>query len=115
MWITVKTYAQWMDAQADLLLLESEEIPARLGDGLTIQIDPLLSPALGGVKLQVPNAFAAQAMNLLMEKEKITSSEKQNILFKNTPWKLAAIIVFFVLMVVAILLFLFTKQKNRPF
>lgn len=109
MWITVKTYAQWMDAQADLLLLESEEIPARLGDGLTIQIDPLLSPALGGVKLQVPDAFAAQAMSLLLEKEKSTPSEKQKMLFKNTPWIPHAIIVFFVLIVLAILLFLFTN------
>ncbi len=109
MWITVKTYAQWMDAQADLLLLESEEIPTRLSDGLTIQIDPLLSPALGGVKLQVPEAFAAKAMSLLMEKEKKTLSEKQKKIVKNTSWMQPAIIFLFVLMVVAILLFLFTN------
>ncbi|MCX7743735.1 MAG: hypothetical protein N2167_04130 [Flavobacteriales bacterium] len=69
MWITIKTYTQWMDAQTDVLLLESEEIPTRLGDGLTIQIDPLLSTALGGVKLQVPEVFYAKAILLLMDKE----------------------------------------------
>lgn len=74
MWITVKTYAQWMDAQADVLLLESEEIPTRLGDGITILVDPLLSNALGGVKLQVPEAYFSKAMLLLLDKEKNNSS-----------------------------------------
>ncbi len=75
MWITVKTYSQWMDAQTDMLFLESENIPTRLGDGLTILIDPLLSNALGGVKLQVPEAFFAKAMLLLLDKEKDAGKE----------------------------------------
>jgi hypothetical protein len=109
MWITVKTYAQWMDAQADLLLLKSENIPARLGDGLTIQIDPLLSPALGGVKLQVPEAYAIKAMNLLMEKKKYTPTENQTIFFKKNSWIQATIIALAILTIFGILLFRLKK------
>lgn len=75
MWITVKTYSQWMDAQADVLFLESENIPTRLGDGITILVDPLLSTALGGVKLQVPEAYFAKAMMLLLNIEKDEGKE----------------------------------------
>lgn len=109
MWITIKTYAQWIDAQADLLLLESEQIPARLGDGLTIQIDPLLSPALGGVKLQVPEVFAAQAMHLLLEKKEKIQIEQQKTL-KTTLWNVLTIVLFFFgTGIVVILLILFTR------
>lgn len=94
-----------MDAQADLLLLESEEIPARLADGLTIQIDPLLSPALGGVKLQVPENFAAQAMSLLLEKEDKIQIQQKTL--KKGLWGILTIILFFLrAFLVAILLIL---------
>jgi hypothetical protein len=66
-WILLNTYTHPMDAQTDILLLESEGIGHRLEDAQTISIDPLLSQALGGAKLWVEENNAERAVALLRE------------------------------------------------
>jgi len=48
-------------------LLESEGIPCRTLDEFTVQVHNLYSQAIGGVKLQVPEADAGRAKALLRE------------------------------------------------
>jgi len=60
--------------------LESEGIDCFLKDELTINSDPLISNAIGGVKLQVQEEDYARAYELLQLKGYINESDK----FENT-------------------------------
>lgn len=64
-WILINTYAQPTDAHIDVLLLEAEEITYRLDDAQTIHIDPLMSQAIGGVKLFVSGEDAVRAAEII--------------------------------------------------
>lgn len=66
-WILLNTYTHPMDAQTDILLLESEGIEYRMDNEQTISIDPLLSQAIGGAKLWVTDEDAERAVALLQE------------------------------------------------
>ncbi len=47
--------------------LDSQGIQTFLNNEINAQVDPLLSNALGGVQLMVPNEQAEMAVNLLRE------------------------------------------------
>lgn len=47
--------------------LDSQGIQTFLNNEINAQVDPLLSNALGGVQLMVPNEQAEMAVNLLLE------------------------------------------------
>src|SRR4051794_23259584 len=65
--ITVKTFYFPNDASILMAHLESEGIECRLKDGLTIQVNPLYSNAIGGVKLQVRQTNFTRAVEILEE------------------------------------------------
>lgn len=47
--------------------IEAEGIECKTIDELTVQVNPLYSPAIGGVKLQVKESDARQAIEILKE------------------------------------------------
>ena len=63
--ITIATFNSSMDAHLQLAILASNDIQGFLKDDNIITIDPLLSPALGGIKLQVLEKDAEQALEIL--------------------------------------------------
>lgn len=66
-WVTIKTYNFGHEAAIAQHLLENEGIETHLMDELSIQMNPLSSQALGGVKLQVWEEDAERAIKLLQE------------------------------------------------
>ncbi|MEO1708403.1 MAG: hypothetical protein AAFR69_11820 [Pseudomonadota bacterium] len=64
---TIKTYYGPEQAMTALSLLHAHGIEARLLDGATLSVLPLDSVALGGYRLAVPEAAAAQSLDLLIE------------------------------------------------
>ncbi|MCX6324158.1 MAG: DUF2007 domain-containing protein [Sphingobacteriales bacterium] len=63
--VTLKTFDQYFSANILRSRLESEGILCLLKDENTVTIDPLLSNAIGGIKLQVPEADWLRARSLL--------------------------------------------------
>lgn len=66
-WITIRSFAFVTDLILIQGKLESEEIEYRLLDEFTVQVDPLVSPAVGGVKLQVKEADIERAREILVD------------------------------------------------
>ncbi|MYM63038.1 DUF2007 domain-containing protein [Pseudomaricurvus sp. HS19] len=69
MLVTVGRYSFPYEAHLHKGLLEAAYIPAFIADEHTISMDWLYSNALGGVRLQVPAAYAEQARAVLAEVE----------------------------------------------
>ena len=67
MLVTVARYSLPYEAHIARALLDSEGIPAFVADEHTINMQWLYSDALGGVRLQVPEAFAEAAASILNE------------------------------------------------
>ena len=65
MLVTIRRYSFPYEAQIARAKLDSEGIPAFIADENTINMQWLYSNALGGVRLQVPEPFAARAIALL--------------------------------------------------
>jgi len=65
--VTVAQCSLPAQAHAMRLHLEAAGIPVCLADELTIAMDWLLSNAIGGVKVQVPESYADKATELLDE------------------------------------------------
>lgn len=63
--ITVRTYDNYIEANLALSKLLDTEIHAFLRDEHTVTLDPLLSNAINGIKLVVPEPEAAIAMSVL--------------------------------------------------
>jgi predicted RNA-binding Zn-ribbon protein involved in translation (DUF1610 family) len=63
--VTIARYSTPFEANMAKSMLESAGIPAFVADEYTIGINWLYSNALGGVKLQVPESFASEALDLL--------------------------------------------------
>ena len=57
----------------DMGMLQAAGINCHLKDEYTITIDPLLSPALGGMKLMVEEADLQQARALLQERDETSA------------------------------------------
>jgi hypothetical protein len=64
--VTIYTFSYPHQAMVIVSRLEAEQIPHRLLDALTVQSDPLLSNAIGGVKLQVEAAYIEEAKEILL-------------------------------------------------
>lgn len=65
MYRTVATFSFPHEAHIVRAMLEAEGIPAIVADEHTINMDWLYSNALGGVKVQVPEAMLADAAEIL--------------------------------------------------
>jgi hypothetical protein len=71
--ITLSTFNNYMDANLRLIHLQEEGINCWLKDENTVTIDPILTNAIGGIKLMVHETQAERAADLLrimMNKEK---------------------------------------------
>ena len=65
--IQVRSYDNYIYAHIILSMLQDAGINCYLKDEYTITIDPLLSPALGGIKLMVADSQLERALELLAE------------------------------------------------
>ena len=65
MMITIATFSFPHEAHIARAKLESENIPAVVADEHTINMQWLFSNAMGGVRVQVPESFVAQAKQIL--------------------------------------------------
>lgn len=104
--VLLNTYANYVDAHIARGVLEEEGINCWLKDENTVTIDPILTNAVGGIKLMVIREQAQRAWNLLedlrKEAKKNTPCPKcgsTNIELVSTPRKavnwLSAITTFF--------------------
>lgn len=66
-WITILTFTYPHEAHLPKSVLEAEGIPVFLKDELTSQVHNFYSNAIGGVKLQVPEAELEKAYELLKD------------------------------------------------
>ena len=87
--VTVKTFTYVHEAAVAKSLLTSEGIFCFLKDELTIQAQPFYSNALGGVKLQVGEADAAAAIELLNQQGVADSAARQTISIKTSTGEMA--------------------------
>jgi hypothetical protein len=65
----IRAYDNYLNANMNLGMLQGAGINCYIKDEYTITIDPLLSPALGGMKLMVDEADVQRALELLNEAE----------------------------------------------
>lgn len=68
-YLQLRSFDNYIEANIVLNLLRHHNITCYLKDEHIITIDPLLSPALGGMKLMVHETHAARAWDLLEEAE----------------------------------------------
>ena len=67
--VPLRSFDNYIEANIVLSMLMAANINCHLKDENTITIDPLLSPALGGIKLMVHHQHAERAWVLLDEAE----------------------------------------------
>jgi predicted Zn-ribbon and HTH transcriptional regulator len=67
--VELRSFDNYIEANIVLNMLRSFYIDCHLKDEHTVTIDPLLSPALGGMKLMVHPAHVEQAWDLLDKAE----------------------------------------------
>ena len=67
----IRAYDNYLKANMNLGMLQEAGINCHIKDEYTITIDPLLSPALGGMKLMVDEADIQRALELLNEAEQL--------------------------------------------
>src|SRR5215467_10099536 len=65
--IVAQVYTNYIDANIIMGRLEEEGINCWLKDENTVTIDPILTNAVGGIKLMVPESQAERAFQLLKE------------------------------------------------
>ena len=87
--VTVKTFTYAHEAAVAKGLLTSEGIFCFLKDELTIQAQPFYSNALGGVKLQVGEADAAVAIDILNQQGGADNTARQTIAIKTSTGEIA--------------------------
>lgn len=68
--IQIRSFDNYIEANLVLGMLQENGINCHLKDENTITIDPLLSPAIGGMKLMVYESQAERAKEILTEAEK---------------------------------------------
>ena len=76
---TVASYSLPYEAQIAWARLDSEGIPAYIADEQTINMQWLYSNALGGVRVQVPGAYAERAVEILSEDLSDTLAEQESL------------------------------------
>src|SRR5215216_7833795 len=67
--IALRTFDNYIEANIVLSMLMASDINCHLKDEHTVTIDPLLSPAIGGIKLMIHPAQVERAWGLLEEAE----------------------------------------------
>ncbi|MGE5521741.1 MAG: putative signal transducing protein [Candidatus Dadabacteria bacterium] len=67
--VQLRSFDNYIEANIVLHMLQNSHINCHLKDENIITIDPLLSPALGGMKLMVHHAHAERAWNLIEQAE----------------------------------------------
>jgi len=67
--INIRAYDNYVNANMQLSLLQEQGINCYLKDEHTVTIDPLLSPAIGGMKLMVADSQEQRAREILEETE----------------------------------------------
>jgi len=92
--VHIDTYVNYIDAAIIQGRLEEEGITCWLKDENTVTIDPILTNAVGGIKLMVPEVQAQRAVELLQmfreEKRKMfrcLNCGSDNIEYVSTPRK----------------------------
>jgi len=85
MLVTIATFSFPHEAYIARMRLEAMDIPSFLADEHTVGVYWLYSNAIGGVRLQVPAAFAAQAQKALNEPVEITSIPDTEIEIEPEP------------------------------
>lgn len=73
MFLPLRGYDNYLNANMDMGMLQAAGINCHIKDEYTITIDPLLSPALGGMKLMVEEADLEEARALLQERDSGTA------------------------------------------
>jgi hypothetical protein len=68
--IQLRSYDNYLNANMQLSILKEEGINCYIKDEYTITIDPLLSPAIGGMKLMVDELQIDSAKQILEESDK---------------------------------------------
>jgi hypothetical protein len=63
--VAIRTYGDYISAHLDKQLLDAAGILNYLKDEHTLTIDPLLIPAIGGMRLMVPEEALAKAWEIL--------------------------------------------------
>ena len=67
--VNIASYDNYVTANMQLGMLQEEGINCHLKDEHTITIDPLLSPAIGGMKLMVAEPQVERARQILAQAE----------------------------------------------
>lgn len=78
-WVTVATYTYATEAHLLRMRLETEGLHPQLKDEHTVTQDPLLSHALGGIKVQVPAAEEAHARAIVQAVADLPHTTDDNI------------------------------------
>lgn len=69
MFVELRSFDNYIEANIVLNMLQHNDINCHLKDENIITIDPLLSPALGGMKLMVHEVHVERAMELIENAE----------------------------------------------
>jgi ribosomal protein L37AE/L43A len=68
--VQIRSFDNYIEANIVLHMLQQAQINCHLKDENIVTIDPLLSPALGGIKLMVHHAHVERAWDLMEEAER---------------------------------------------
>jgi len=74
--VVLRSYPNYVEAHIDRGVLEEEGIPCWLKDENTVTIDPILTNAVGGIKLMVSQELAERAHNFL---ESLRKEQKKTL------------------------------------
>lgn len=74
-YVPIQSFDNYIEANIILSRLEQEDIICWLKDENTVTIDPILTNAIGGIKLMVPESQVSRARELLQQ----FRTEKQSI------------------------------------
>jgi hypothetical protein len=70
-YVPIRSFDNYIEANIVLSMLMAAQVNCHLKDEHIVTIDPLLSPALGGMKLMVHHAHVEKAWELLDEAEQL--------------------------------------------
>lgn len=71
MYVTIRSYDNYINANMTMGMLKEGGIDCYIMDEHTITIDPLLSPALGGMKLMVHENDLKEALSILEQSDQL--------------------------------------------
>jgi len=77
--VELRSFDNYIEANIVLNMLQHNHINCHLKDENIITIDPLLSPALGGMKLMVFHAHVPRAWDLMEDAEKAVEGELERM------------------------------------